>query len=268
MPELPEVETVKRDLEKLLPGQTIKDVEIGAVKLIKEPGVSEFKRRIRNKKIKDVRRRGKLLIFELSDGFLTFHLKLTGQLIYGKKDSKAKVSFLLSGGKYLNFNDLRLFGEIRLVAHWRNLSQVRRMGLEPLEADFTLETFKGMLKGKKSRIKPLLMDQAFIAGLGNLYTAEVLFRSRVHPARAANTLKIKETEELFRHIKEVLREGIKYRGSSVDDYRDASGKKGFFAPRLQVYGREGESCSRCKTKIDRIKTGGRSSYFCPKCQKL
>ena len=268
MPELPEVETIRRDLEKLLPGQTIKDVEIGAAKLIKEPGVREFKRRIKNKKIKGVRRRGKLLIIELSAGFLTCHLKLTGQLIYGEKDNKAKIGFLLSGGKYLNFNDLRLFGEIRLVDDWRNLLQIRRMGPEPLEADFTFETFKGMLEGKKSRIKPLLMDQAFIAGVGNLYAAEALFRSGIHPARTVNTLKPKETEELFLHIKGVLKEGIKYRGSSVDDYRDASGKKGFFASRLQVYGREGESCSRCKAKISRIKTGGRSSYFCPKCQKL
>jgi formamidopyrimidine-DNA glycosylase len=141
------------------------------------------------------------------------------------------------------------------------------MGPEPLEEEFTLEKFKTMLKAKKTKIKPLLMDQAFIAGVGNLYAAEALFSAGIHPQRSTNTLKDEEIKSLFLNMKRILKEAIKYRGSSVDTYRDTSGKKGGFEERLKVYGRENQPCFKCKTPIKRITLGGRGTYFCPHCQK-
>lgn len=273
MPELPEVETIKRDLVKLIPGKKIKEVKINNPKPIKEPAnLVEFKRNLSGATFKDVFRRGKLLICKLQTSnssliYMVIHLRLTGQLIYGKEDKRSRVNFLLSGDKYLNFNDLRLLGEIRLVKDYLQLPIVKAMGPEPLEKDFTLEKFKKMLKAKKTKIKPLLMDQAFIAGVGNLYAAEILFSARIHPQRAANTLKEAEVKQLYEDMREILKQAIKYRGSSVDTYRDTSGEKGGFEKRLKVYDRENQACFRCKTPIKRIVSGGRGTYFCPHCQK-
>ena len=196
------------------------------------------------------------------------HLRMTGQLIYSaEREEKARVILCLSDGKYLNFNDQRLFAELRLVKDWQKLKFVQELGIEPLEKQFSARRFKDMLDGKKTKIKPLLMDQTFIAGIGNLYAQEALFLAGILPERAANKLKDDEIKKLHRAIQKVLQEGIQYRGSSVDNYVNGRGEQGKYHLRLKVYGREGSSCAKCKGKIKKISLGGRGTCFCPRCQK-
>lgn len=269
MPELPEVETIRRDLIRDVKGKKIKDVEILNPRLIKEPGPSEFKRRIKGATFKDFFRRAKVLAMKLSTGeYLVVHLRMTGQLIYStQKEPKARVVFVLSGGRYLSFNDQRLFAELRLVKDWQKLKFVQELGIEPLEKEFTAQKFKEMLGDKKTKVKPLLMDQTFIGGIGNLYAQEALFLAGILPTRPANKLKDEEVKRLHRAIQKVLQDAIQYRGSSVDEYVNGRGKKGDYHLRLKVYGRQGRPCVKCKSSIKKISLGGRGTCFCPKCQK-
>lgn len=266
MPELPEVETIKRELEKVIIGKRVTDVIINNAKVIREPKKEKFVADLKNVVIKKMIRRGKLLIFELSSGkSLTIHLKMTGQLIYPGDGRLSRVSFELSDGKLLDFNDNRLFGELRIVDDWQKLKFIKELGPEPFDID--AEKFKEMLANKKTKIKVLIMDQKIISGIGNLYANEALFRARIYPERLANHLSDKEKELLFKEIKNTLSEAIQYKGSSVDQYVQVSGKPGEYARYHKVYDREGESCFRCKEKIKRISLGGRGTYFCPSCQK-
>ena len=266
MPELPEVETVKRELEKIIVGKKITDILINNPKVIRQSHVEKFKKYLIGQTIKNVLRKAKLLIIELSSGkFLAIHLKMTGQLVYPGNAKKSRVSFKLSDSKLLDFNDQRLFAELRLIDDWRNLEFVKNLGPEPF--DLTLAQFKEMLDNKKTKIKPLLMDQSFISGIGNLYAAEVLFKARINPQRKANSLSGKEKEKLFHEIVKTLKEAIKHKGSSVDQYVQLSGKPGDYARFHKVYDRVGKPCLVCKTPIKRISLGGRGTYFCPKCQK-
>lgn len=265
MPELPEVETIKRELEKSVIGKKITEVCVHHSLVIRQPSVEKFKKELAGATIKNVLRKAKLLIFGLSNGkFLAVHLKMTGQLVYPGDGKKSRVTFHLSDGKNLDFNDQRLFGELRLVDDWRSLKFIQGLGPEPF--DLNLEQFKEMLAAKKAKIKPLLMNQNFISGIGNLYAAESLFRAKIHPQRPAQSLSDKEKELLFKETKDVLTEAISYGGSSVDNYVRLSGEKGNYVSRHKVYNREGKPCIRCKTPIKRIALGGRGTYFCPKCQ--
>lgn len=266
MPELPEIETIKREVEKNILGKKIISVAVNNPKVIKQPAKNDFIAGLKNTVIKKAARKGKLLILELSSGkFLTLHLKMTGQLVYPGNAAKSRVSFYLSNGKILDFNDQRLFAELRLIDDWRALKFVQNLGPEPFE--LSEKKFKAMLSAKKTKIKPLLMDQNFIAGIGNLYAAESLFRAKINPLRPAQSLKDQEKSLLFKKIKDVLNEAIKLGGSSVDDYVRLSGEPGNYTSRHKVYARQGKPCRICKTPIKRIKLGGRGTYFCPKCQK-
>jgi len=266
MPELPEVETIKRELEKAVLGKKITDVIVNNPHVIKQPKKEEFVRELKNTTIKHILRKGKLLIMELSSGkSLAIHLKMTGQLIYPGNGKISRVSFKLSDGRILDFNDRRLLGELRLLDDWGSLRFVKELGPEPF--DLTVGKFKEMLSSKKIKIKPLLMDQTFISGVGNLYAAEALFRAKIHPQRAAVSLSDKEKEALFKEIKNTLNEAIHYKGSSVDQYVQLSGAAGDYVKYHKVYGREGKPCVVCKASIKRISLGGRGTYFCPKCQK-
>lgn len=266
MPELPEVETIKRELEKAVLNKKILEVIVNNPKVIKEPKKEEFIREVKGVIIKNVLRKGKLLILELSNGkSLCIHLKLTGQLIYPGEPEKARVSFRLSDGKFLDYRDQRLLGELRLVDDWQNLKFIRELGPEPFE--ITSEEFKEMLSKKKKNIKVLLMDQTFISGVGNLYANEALFRAKINPQRQASSLSDGEKELLFKEIKDTLNEAIKYKGSSVDQYLQLSGEPGEYVKYHKVYDCEGKPCLVCKTPIKRIVLGGRGTYFCPKCQK-
>jgi len=297
MPELPEVETIKRELERAVLGKKIIGVLVHNPKVIREPSVDKFKRGLIGASIKHILRRAKLLIIELSNGkALLIHLKMTGQLIlrqrpiqdletkrqallsinlgrakraegliYPGNGKAARVSFLFSDGEALDFNDQRLFADLRLLDNWRNFKFIQGLGPEPF--DMPLRQFKQMLDAKKTKIKPLLMDQAFISGVGNLYAAEALFRARINPARPASSLSEKEKEALFNEIKDTLREAIQHKGSSVDQYVQLSGEPGNYVKYHKVYGRQGKPCLVCKTAIRRIALGGRGTYFCPKCQR-
>ena len=266
MPELPEVETIKRELEKAVLGKKISAVIIKNPKVIREPQPDKFKKELTGAAIKNILRRAKVLILELSSGkSLVIHLKMTGQLVYPGTGKQARVIFQFSDGKTLDFNDQRLFAELRILDDWRKLPFVQSLGPEPFDID--VGKFKEMLSKKKTKIKPLLMDQTFISGVGNLYAAEVLFRSRIHPQRPASSLSDKEKEKLFKEVKDTLKEAIEHKGSSVDQYVQLTGKPGGYVKFHKVYDRVGKPCLVCKTPIKRISLGGRGTYFCPKCQK-
>jgi len=266
MPELPEVETIKRDLQKTVLGKKIIKVCVYNPMVIRESSPAVFKKSLEGLAIKNILRRGKLLILELSNGSaLTIHLKMTGQLVYPGGFKNSRVAFHLSGGKILDFNDQRLFGELCLVNDWKKIKFIQRLGPEPF--DLTYGDFKGMLFKKKTKIKPLLMDQAFISGIGNLYVAEILFRAKIDPQRSAQNLTEEEKEGLYKEIRGVLTSAITHGGSSVDDYVRLSGQRGDYRRFHRVYGREAKPCFICKGLIKRITQGGRGTYFCPKCQK-
>jgi formamidopyrimidine-DNA glycosylase len=266
MPELPEVETIKRELEKTVLAKKITGVVINNPKVIKQPLPAEFAKELKNVIIKNILRKGKLLILELSSGrSLAVHLRMTGQLVYPGNTKSSRVSFRLSDGKSLDFNDRRLLGELRLVDDWHDMKFIQELGPEPF--DITAAKFKQMLSSKKTKIKSLLLDQTFLCGVGNLYAAEALFRARIHPERPAASLKDAEKEKLFKEIKNTLTEAIQHKGSSIDQYVQVSGERGGYVKYHKVYGREGKPCLVCKTTIKRIAMGGRGTYFCPKCQR-
>lgn len=266
MPELPEVETIKRELGEIILGKKIKDVLVYNPKVIKGTPPDKFKKALLGIVFKNILRKAKVLIFELSSGkFLVIHLKMTGQLVYPGDGEKSRVSFKLSDGKFLDFNDQRLFAEMRLMDNWRDLEFIKNLGPEPFEVSLT--QFKKILSNKKIKIKPLLMEQSLISGIGNLYAAEILFRAKINPLRPANTLSDKEKEKLFYEMIETLKEAIRHKGSSVDQYVQLSGQAGDYVKFHKVYDREGKPCSVCKTSIKRITLGSRGTYFCPKCQK-
>ncbi|MDP3041975.1 MAG: bifunctional DNA-formamidopyrimidine glycosylase/DNA-(apurinic or apyrimidinic site) lyase [Candidatus Omnitrophota bacterium] len=265
MPELPEVETIKTDLQKIACGKKIVRVLIHNPKVIRQPAPAVFKRSLEGLRIKRVFRRGKLLILELSHGkFLTMHFKMTGQLVTPGGSKNSRVAFVLDGGMVLDFNDQRLFGELRLVNDWKKLEFVQRLGPEPF--DLTSADFKDMLAKRKTRIKPLLMEQSFISGIGNIYASEILFRAKINPQRQAQSLSQKEQGALYQEMIKVLNSAIKHGGSSVDDYVRVSGKNGDYARFHRVYGRSGKPCFVCSSPVERIAQGGRGTYFCPKCQ--
>jgi len=266
MPELPEVETIKRGLGKAILGKKITAVCVHNPKIIREPAVEKFKKGLTGARIKNILRKAKVLILELSNGkSLVIHLKMTGQLVYPGNGKASRASFRLSDGKTLDFNDQRLFAELRLLNDWHSLKFIQGLGPEPF--NISPAQFKNMLAKKKTRIKPLLMDQSFISGIGNLYAAEALFRAKIHPERPALSLSEKEKELLFEEIKDTLNEAIQHKGSSLDQYVQLSGRPGDYVKYHKVYDRKGKACLVCKTPIKRTALGGRGTYFCPKCQK-
>ncbi|MCX6764599.1 MAG: DNA-formamidopyrimidine glycosylase [Candidatus Nealsonbacteria bacterium] len=301
MPELPEVETTVRDLRKKVLSRTFIDVWTDFEKMIKNPkSFPEFKKEIINKKILNVKRRAKFILFELSDDkILLIHQKLTGHLLLGKwqkqktgwksfkKDflsekinSYIHLLFKLDNGEMLALSDLRKFARIELwgADELFNLQEFKSLGPEPLEKSFTFEKFKEILKNKKTakgeprqrrgKVKQVLMDPNVIAGIGNIYSDEILFQAKIHPFRLIPSLKEKELERIYQNIIKILEKGIELKGESFSDWRTIEGKKGFFDDYRRVYQREGEKCSCCKSLILRKKIGGRSAHFCPNCQKL
>jgi formamidopyrimidine-DNA glycosylase len=266
MPELPEVETIKRELEKQIVGKRVAEVCVHAPGIVKEPSVKDFKRAIEGASFVSVQRKAKLLILGLSNKmFLTVHLKMTGQLVYPGSGESSRVVFKFSDGTQMDFNDQRLFAELRLRRDWRDLPFIRGLGPEPFE--ISADEFSRMLSSKKTKIKPLLMDQTFISGIGNLYAAEALFSSRIDPQRPAASLTGNEKKALFTAIQTVLRDAIRHGGSSVDNYVRLSGKPGSYVTYHKVYGRQGKACLVCKTPVKRISLGGRGTYYCPQCQR-
>ena len=281
MPELPEVETIRRGLQRKIKNKQIKDIVINVDKIVKKPSLREFITKIKDKKIKEVDRRGKYIIIHLdSRNKLIVHLGMTGLLIYpydnkiAEKEINPKhnhLVFTFTDNTQLVFNDVRRFGKVYLISNINEIETLSKLGVEPLEDYFTEEVFTQILNKKKNgKIKSFLMKQEFIAGLGNIYANEVLYRSNIHPLRPVSSLNKKEIENLYQQIKLVLGEAVKLRGSTVADeaYRDTDGEKGKFAKKLQVYARKGEPCIKCGHSIEVVRIEGRSSFICPQCQKI
>ncbi|MFH0854440.1 MAG: bifunctional DNA-formamidopyrimidine glycosylase/DNA-(apurinic or apyrimidinic site) lyase [bacterium] len=274
MPELPEVETIKKELEEKILGKKIAKAELILPK-ITNFNQKDFIKRIKNSKIIFIERKAKNLVIKLSNKEnILIHLKLTGQLIYfaPKKYKKQKYTHLIfyfSDGSKLLYNDLRQFGYVKLLSteELEKYFKKQNFGINPIDKNFTLTKFNEMLKKKRGKIKVVLMDQKFIAGIGNLYAAEICYFAKVRPDKEISKLNGKKVSELFQGIKKILQKAIKYKGSSVENYVDIYGKKGEFVPHLKVYRREGKKCLRCGVEIKAMKLGGRGTYFCPQCQK-
>jgi len=278
MPELPEVETIKNQLADKIIGKKIVKVEIRLAKLIKGVSALVFKNKLKNAIIQDVSRRAKLLIIKISGGYsLLIHLKLTGQLIFMEHGTDnmehQKYTHLIyhfSDKSALIYNDLRQFGYVKLVktADLEEIFEQEKYGPEPLKKDFTLKKFQEiLLKKPRLKIKPLLMDQSFIAGIGNIYAQEACFCAKILPTRIVKSLSDKEIKNLYHCLISILKQAIKDKGSSVENYVDASGKKGNYVSKLKVYGRENLKCFRCGHRIEKMVLGGRGTYYCSSCQK-
>ena len=275
MPELPEVETIRRSLEPLVQDTTIESVEINYNGIIKCPEPEIFARLLQNKKIKGIGRRGKYLLFTLSDNYtLIIHLRMTGRLTVAVPgaESLAKhthLVFSLSDGRELRFTDQRKFGLVYLVktGDWSGIKGLCSLGPEPLEEGFTLAGFEEMAKKLKGGLKSFLLNQKRIAGIGNIYADEILFEAGLHPHRRLESLSRNEIGRLYRAIRRKLHEGVEYRGTSFRDYVDGKGEKGGFQERLQVYDRANEPCVRCGRRLVKTVIAGRGTVLCPHCQR-
>ncbi|MFA5133907.1 MAG: bifunctional DNA-formamidopyrimidine glycosylase/DNA-(apurinic or apyrimidinic site) lyase [Patescibacteria group bacterium] len=274
MPELPEVETIRRQLNKEIRGKKIEKITIREsrpLKVSKEKFISAVK----GAKIKEVGRRAKLLLLYLSnDRVLMFHLKMTGRmLLVGKKDLPTKhthVIFEISGKQNLFFEDYRKFGFIKLFKENELEGYFAKEGYgpEPLSEDFTYKIMKMcLLAQSKKKIKQVLMEQSCVAGIGNIYASEICFYARVKPDRRVADISESELKNIFKGTKKILNAAIESRGTSADAYLDAYGKQGEFVPKLKVYGREGKKCVRCRGVIKKEKLGGRGTFWCPSCQR-
>jgi len=269
MPELPEVETIARGLQELLIGRQFIGVRVGWENLVARPTVEEFKRGLVGQRILGVKRRGKYLVFTLSSGgSLIVHLRMTGRLLIKNADDELDkhdhLIFELDDARELRFNEVRKLGRVYLVDNEDEV--VGDLGPEPLDDDFTSADFAALLSGRRGMIKPLLLKQQFMAGVGNIYADEALFAARIHPERRADTLTAEEAEGLYHALRQVLRQGIENRGTTLTAYRDAEGREGENQDYLRVFRRAGQPCPRCGTPIERTVVGGRGTYFCPKCQ--
>lgn len=271
MPELPEVETVCQGLEPLVKNRVLEEPLLYYRDVVKHPGPDEFACSIKGEKILEVARKGKYLLFFLSGGGrLVVHLGMTGALVWGEPgeagNEHLRAVFPLHGGGGMLFFDSRKFGKIRLEKPGESLSCLENLGPDWWK-EVSLEVFLIKLERRPgSRIKPLLMDQCFLCGLGNIYVDEALFRAGIMPERRVVDLSEKEKENLFKAVKETLRSGIKAGGTSTRNYRNARGEKGHYQEKLLVYGRKGDTCFRCGTCIERIVVGGRGTHFCASCQ--
>ncbi len=292
MPELPEVQSSVSYLKTKVPKRTFVDVWTDTPKMgvCKGSLKGSFNRLIKGRKIKTVRRRAKNVIFELDKELsLLIHYKMTGHLLYGKwkKEEDEWVSripgplkedkmnkyirflFFLDNGKHIAFSDLRKFGKIELWKREELKEKLKEIGPEPLSEDFTVNKFKKMISGRKKMIKPLIMDQHFLAGVGNIYASDALWMAGIHPEKKADRLSEEEMKKLHNAIRDVLKQGIKNSGDSMVDFRLPDGTKGNYQKKQKVYNKEGEKCEKCNSEnIEKIKVGGRGTYFCPRCQKL
>jgi len=271
MPELPEVETIKRDLERLLKGSTLKGIEVFYEPLLKKNGLTpKTLSRLTYKRLSQLERKGKYLIlnFEEED-FLVFHLGLTGALIFNGKVNSQNLKHLILKIDFekgeLFFFDVRKFGRIYLLKKEELKNFFKDLGKDALE--ISLSDFRALLKAHHLRLKAFLLNQRLLSGLGNIYTDELLFRAKLHPERFSDTLNDEEIKRLYENMKALLKEAIALRGSSVRDYVDGEGKRGAFQERHLVYGKKGKPCPNCGEPLHYRVIAQRGTTFCPKCQK-
>lgn len=272
MPELPEVETVRRGLEKLVVGRTFREVHIRYAPLVRT-GAESFEVALLGQTIQAMRRRGKYLIFDLGQQVVLSHLRMEGKYLYFTEECPDNkhfhAFFTLDNGATLVYQDVRKFGTMELLdksAEAAYFAQ-KKIGPEPTITDFKLKPFETALQLSKKLIKPYLLEQTLVAGLGNIYVDEVLWAARIHPERVASHLKKAEIKRLHAEIIRILQLGIERGGSTIRTYRNALGEDGTMQELHQVYGKTGQPCARCGTEIVKIQVRGRGSHFCPKCQK-
>ena len=278
--ELPEVEVVRRDLEKDVVTRRIADVDVRRMKNTKRvirrhKTPKKFRDRLKGHRITRSERKGKYVLLHLDDGnVLVTHFGMSGRFLRGTKrvpfDNHTHVIIVFQQGGDLRFVDPRTFGEM-FVSTADDLGKVKELGhiaIDPLEDTFTWQQFHQMLASRASKMKPLLLDQQFISGLGNIYSDEVLFAAGLRHDRMSSELSAQEVRRLYRAMQEIVQEAIRYRGTTLGDeaYVDVFGKPGEYQNELKVYGRKGEPCRRCRTPIEIVKYSGRNSYFCPQCQ--
>jgi formamidopyrimidine-DNA glycosylase len=282
MPELPEVETVARDLRPRIVGATITGARSTWARTLRTHTPEAFAAAIAGRRVEAVWRRAKLVVIDLSgDAALTIHLKMTGQLFVVPADNPVdpyvRLILELADGRDIRFRDIRKFGRVglygrdpltgELVTEVGGAAAFAGLGPEPLDPAFGLRDFRRLLRRRKGRLKPLLLDQTFLAGVGNIYADEAMWAARLHPLRSAASLRPPDERRLFDAIRTILSEAVERRGSSIDDYTAPDGD-GSMQERLAVYQRTGEPCPRCGRPIRRIVIGARSTHFCSWCQRL
>ena len=274
MPEMPEVEIIRRYLDKMAAGKKIMDLDIRLPRMIKWPDTEGFRALVTGRTIKAMNRRGKYLLLELDNGSeVVFHLRMTGRLVYeptGKtSDSHARVIFHLQGGASLVYGDTRTLGTIHGIRPEERamLKGLAEMGPEPLSAEFTAAYLYETASKRKVAIKSFLLNQKYIGGIGNIYADEALFLAGIHPLRPAQSLSREECGRLWESVNKVIAAGIEDGGTTFRDYQNGEGGQGSHQEHLYVYGRKGEPCRSCGSPIERITVGGRGTHFCPKCQE-
>ena len=262
MPELPEVDSYRTGLDKMIKGWKLK----GGKSIWPKACTDNFNK-VKNQKITGFNRRGKYLIINLTSNYIIVHLRMTGRIDIGIETPKyTTVEFNFENGEKMCLVDYRKFGKIWITSDVKSV--IKNLGIEPLSQEFTLKKFKIMLKKKSGTIKPLLLNQTFIAGIGNYLADEILFKSCIHPLRKANTLSKDEIKKLHYSIKYIIRKSIDYGGTTFLTFRGPEGKKGEFWKKLQVFRKTGEPCPHCKSPIKRIVVGQRGTHFCENKQKL
>lgn len=303
MPELPEVETIVRGLNRKIIGRKIVNIWTDWPKYFRSKGESSFRRVVLNKKIKKVSRKGKNILLELDRDYLVLiHQKLSGHLLVGHWEKPLKIMnlpdkwrgqkwvpsfsknlklwneknrfirliFFLDNDRMLALSDLRRFAKVLSGSKEEiiNLDDLASLGPDPIDNDFNFKKFKDLFLGKKGKIKQVILNQGFISGIGNIYADEALWSSKIHPLVDIHDLKEHQLRSLYLSIRRILKKAIKLKGTSIDDFRDVLGNKGRYGELLNAYQREKRPCKRCKTLIKRIKINNRSARFCPKCQKI
>lgn len=272
MPELPEVETVVRGLRPNLIGRVITGMWYDWLRTIHSPMPDEFAARISGQRVRAVERRAKYILIHLESETLMVHLKMTGRLYVAARDELqdadrwVHVKFSLDDGSELRFSDSRKFGRVYLTADVASITG--NLGPEPLEDAFTEDVFRDRLAGRSRQIKVLLLDQTFIAGVGNIYADEALHRARIHPLNRSERLNDTEISSLYQTVRAALSDGINHEGASINWYRKADGSKGNSQDHFYVYGRDGQPCLNCGHQIEKIWVGQRGTHFCPSCQVL
>ncbi len=270
MPELPEVETVVRELKGSIEHKTIRSCAILRDSYLRGGDAGEFVKRVSGRKIESVTRRGKYILWDLGDGGVMSHLGMTGKYIRAEMGSdypKHTVAVFGFGGFEMILNDVRRFGRLKFFELDTLPEEVLKLGVEPFSDEFTAKYLFDRFKNRKRAVKEVLLDQAILAGLGNIYVSEILFRAKIHPLKPAGKISRKKLADIAKHTREILTEAIRHNGTTISDYKRVDDKSGEFQNFLAVYGKEGEECRNCGTEIEKVIIGGRSSFFCGKCQK-
>lgn len=270
MPELPEVETVVRGVRPGVVGRAITGAQVHWAGSVATPLPETFAARLTGQRIEKVWRRAKFIVADLSDDVLLIHLRMTGRLYVApsaaelEADRWLRVAINLDNGTELRFSDMRKFGRVYLVSDVSEITGT--LGPEPLDEDFSLDLFRDRIEARGGMIKPLLLDQSFVAGIGNIYADEALWLARIHPRRTADTLTEDEVAQLHDSIRSVLSDGIRREGASINWYRKPDGSKGSQQTHFYAYDREGEPCPRCGTPIIKTRLAQRGTHYCPVCQ--